>query len=223
MFKSVNLGGAFLIKAITVCNSSPNLGLELALLFPPQCGIIQQHTHREKKRALGTSLEVEVLGRFMNKIQKPIFLFNPLPRDIAARNCLLTCPGAGRIAKIGDFGMARDIYRWENSLGPPRPSPIISLLKQMPMLACTLHHLVPCQPPTWTSNECLPRYKNLWLVPSLISAALDNMFHLAYLSGSNSLILPSSNRITWTLNVWQALKWPLPLTQPLPSTLKNSK
>uniref|UniRef100_A0A8C6QLL7 Tyrosine-protein kinase receptor n=1 Tax=Nannospalax galili TaxID=1026970 RepID=A0A8C6QLL7_NANGA len=32
-------------------------------------------------------------------------------RDIAARNCLLTCAGTGRIAKIGDFGMARDIYR----------------------------------------------------------------------------------------------------------------
>ncbi|OXB61148.1 hypothetical protein ASZ78_008432 [Callipepla squamata] len=27
------------------------------------------------------------------------------------RNCLLTCAGEGRIAKIGDFGMARDIYR----------------------------------------------------------------------------------------------------------------
>ncbi|XP_061698794.1 tyrosine-protein kinase receptor isoform X2 [Syngnathoides biaculeatus] len=32
-------------------------------------------------------------------------------RDIAARNCLLTCPGLERVAKIGDFGMARDIYR----------------------------------------------------------------------------------------------------------------
>lgn len=32
-------------------------------------------------------------------------------RDIAARNCLLTCSGLERVAKIGDFGMARDIYR----------------------------------------------------------------------------------------------------------------
>ncbi|CAK9818713.1 ALK tyrosine kinase receptor [Anthophora plagiata] len=32
-------------------------------------------------------------------------------RDIAARNCLLTCKGPGRIVKIADFGMAKDIYR----------------------------------------------------------------------------------------------------------------
>ncbi|KAG7206284.1 hypothetical protein KM043_003665 [Ampulex compressa] len=32
-------------------------------------------------------------------------------RDIAARNCLLTCKGPGRMVKIADFGMARDIYR----------------------------------------------------------------------------------------------------------------
>ncbi|XP_046995881.1 leukocyte tyrosine kinase receptor isoform X3 [Schistocerca americana] len=31
-------------------------------------------------------------------------------RDIAARNCLLTTKGPGRVVKIADFGMARDIY-----------------------------------------------------------------------------------------------------------------
>ncbi|KAL3985429.1 Protein tyrosine kinase family protein [Acanthocheilonema viteae] len=32
-------------------------------------------------------------------------------RDIAARNCLLTKKDVGRVVKIADFGMARDIYR----------------------------------------------------------------------------------------------------------------
>ncbi|XP_071165493.1 leukocyte tyrosine kinase receptor-like isoform X2 [Mytilus edulis] len=32
-------------------------------------------------------------------------------RDIAARNCLLTCKGPNRKCKIADFGMTKDIYR----------------------------------------------------------------------------------------------------------------
>ncbi|KAM8907208.1 LOW QUALITY PROTEIN: leukocyte tyrosine kinase receptor [Lycaon pictus] len=35
-----------------------------------------------------------------------------IQRDIAARNCLLSCTGPS-VAKTGDFGMARDIYRCE--------------------------------------------------------------------------------------------------------------
>lgn len=31
-------------------------------------------------------------------------------RDIAARNCLLTAKTPGRIVKIADFGMAREVY-----------------------------------------------------------------------------------------------------------------
>lgn len=37
-------------------------------------------------------------------------------RDIAARNCLLTTKGPGRVVKIADFGMARDIYRYTFSM-----------------------------------------------------------------------------------------------------------
>jgi anaplastic lymphoma kinase len=37
-------------------------------------------------------------------------------RDIAARNCLLTTKGPGRVVKIADFGMSRDIYRYTFSM-----------------------------------------------------------------------------------------------------------
>jgi len=33
-------------------------------------------------------------------------------RDIAARNCLLSTTGRGRVTKIADFGMSRDVYRY---------------------------------------------------------------------------------------------------------------
>lgn len=32
-------------------------------------------------------------------------------RDLAARNCLVAHRPGGRIVKIGDFGLARDIYK----------------------------------------------------------------------------------------------------------------
>lgn len=35
-----------------------------------------------------------------------------LNRDIAARNCLLTTKGPERVAKLADFGMSRDVYRY---------------------------------------------------------------------------------------------------------------
>jgi len=32
-------------------------------------------------------------------------------RDLAARNCLISLTDHGHIVKIGDFGLARDIYK----------------------------------------------------------------------------------------------------------------
>lgn len=45
-------------------------------------------------------------------IDTQIFLFDW--RDVAARNCLLTNLGPNRVAKLGDFGLAKDILLWVN-------------------------------------------------------------------------------------------------------------
>ncbi|MBN3304866.1 ALK kinase, partial [Amia calva] len=54
---------------------------------------------------------VILLLRGCQYLEENHFIHRRVTLDIAARNCLLTCKGPGRVAKIGDFGMARDIYR----------------------------------------------------------------------------------------------------------------
>lgn len=53
-------------------------------------------------------------GRFFFKliINTQFFFFHW--RDVAARNCLLTNLGPNRVAKLGDFGLAKDILLWVN-------------------------------------------------------------------------------------------------------------
>lgn len=55
-------------------------------------------------------------GRFFFKliINTQFFFFDW--RDVAARNCLLTNLGPNRVAKLGDFGLAKDILLWVNQI-----------------------------------------------------------------------------------------------------------
>ncbi|KAG8285035.1 hypothetical protein J6590_089631 [Homalodisca vitripennis] len=69
-------------------------------------------------------------------------------RDIAARNCLLTTKGPGRVVKIADFGMARDIYRAEiRKTSPPDFMPDFSKVKKVAMAGTALRYPLPEQQP----------------------------------------------------------------------------
>ncbi|KAM7154754.1 LOW QUALITY PROTEIN: leukocyte tyrosine kinase receptor [Molossus nigricans] len=55
-------------------------------------------------------------------------------KDTAARNCLLSCSGSSQVAKIRDFGMARDVHRggaWGTSYYQNRAQALL-LAKWMP-------------------------------------------------------------------------------------------
>ncbi|XP_070787408.1 leukocyte tyrosine kinase receptor [Pituophis catenifer annectens] len=72
---------------------------------------LRQNRPRENQPSALTMLDLLNIARDIACGCKYLEENHFIHRDIAARNCLLTCSGSGRVAKIGDFGMARDIYR----------------------------------------------------------------------------------------------------------------
>lgn len=64
--------------------------------------------------AAGTNLSlVDLLGMCVDVAKGCVYLeeMHFVHRDIAARNCLVSLNESKRLVKIGDFGLARDIYR----------------------------------------------------------------------------------------------------------------
>ncbi|KAM3594678.1 uncharacterized protein V6R79_012048 [Siganus canaliculatus] len=82
-------------------------------------------------------------------------------RDIAARNCLLTCPGPERVAKIGDFGMARDIYR---SVYYRKGGRAMLPVKWMPPEAF-MEGIFTCKTDTWSFGVLLWEIVSLGYMP----------------------------------------------------------
>ncbi|XP_070613404.1 leukocyte tyrosine kinase receptor isoform X1 [Erythrolamprus reginae] len=72
---------------------------------------LRQNRPRENQPSALTMLDLLNIARDIACGCKYLEENHFIHRDIAARNCLLTCSGSERVAKIGDFGMARDIYR----------------------------------------------------------------------------------------------------------------
>ncbi|XP_052271384.1 leukocyte tyrosine kinase receptor-like [Dreissena polymorpha] len=68
-----------------------------------------QHYSLSMKELVHLSLDVANGCRHLEE-KHFVHRHDLLHKDIAARNCLLTTRGEGRIAKIADFGMSRDIY-----------------------------------------------------------------------------------------------------------------
>ncbi|XP_069117967.1 ALK tyrosine kinase receptor-like isoform X2 [Argopecten irradians] len=102
-----------IVKLLGVCFESHPRYIILELLEGGDLKTFLRES-RPKPGAVSSSLTVADLLKLSIDIAKGCQHLEEchfIHRDIAARNCLLTCKNGDRMAKIADFGMARDIYR----------------------------------------------------------------------------------------------------------------